>query len=184
MAITSLTYNVVGDMVEVVATSDLGDPWFYWYSNGAYVGRTSEGRRWFGRRFDQALRIGVLDSESESFDPIANAPDGFPPTRTLEWIRSTDADTAEYLIEEQIDGGDWEELARVRMQPGQWRYTYETDALADGSSYAWRVTPIDTVGNSGTAVTIAAETIVRRPDPPDIAVSLGAGPLVTYSEAS
>ena len=100
-------------------------------------------------------------------------------------MRSIDASAAQYRVEQQQDGGDWEQIALVFAETRRWDYTTMTDRLDDLSDYAWRVVPVDAAGNDGTAITLTAETIVRTPDAPRVSVTFDPGTTkITISEAA
>jgi hypothetical protein len=93
-------------------------------------------------------------------------------------------DVAKYSIEQQQDGGDWTVLDELPAPSGQWDFFYTTPRLADLSSYAWRITPIDAAGNPGTVTTFTAEIFVRQPDAPAFSVAFNPSPLtVTFDHA-
>jgi len=99
MTITSETATREGGSTTVTVTSDLTAPvYFFWYVDGAYIGRTTIGRRGFALEPDDQARIDVLDSNDPDFDAIANAPNGFPARRTLVWNRSIDTETNHYIM--------------------------------------------------------------------------------------
>ena len=185
MAITSYTATRFRDRVTVTVTSDLsGTIYYHWYVDGAYTGRTEIPSKSFYLPSGDQARIVCNDTTDDDYDAIANAPEDWPARRTLYWTRPDDSDVDKYMVEQQKDGGAWSVLGYV-TDDGSWSYSYLTPRLDDLSDYTWRITPIDTAGNEGTAITIGAERIVRRPDAPDFNVTFNAGALtVTFSEAS
>ena len=72
------------------------------------------------------------------------------------------AATSAYRVEELI--GVWTELARI-ADDGSAYYRWSSDALDDGSTHTYRVTPVGTNGNDGTPLTFVV-LCVRYPDPP------------------
>ena len=188
MAITGYQLSRVGDTVTVTVTSDLGSGVrYYWYYEGAYIGQTTGRSRIFRVEPGEQARIEVLDSTASDFDPIANAPTGWPARRTIWWTRSTDASATAYLVKQQKAGGDWTEVARVPAVAGVWAYYWITDRLDDLTEYNWSVAPVDAAGNVGTGAAVqevGADTIVRRPDAPAAAVTYDSGTnRVTFSSA-
>lgn len=176
MSITAYTAVPIEDAVRVEVTSDLaGTVRYHWYADGMYQGMTYEPWRLFRPEEGEQLRVEVLDTTDEDFDPLTNAPAGYPARRTLWWVRSLDADVEYYRIDQQQDGGAWAEVATVDAVAGQWDYQWTTARLDDLSDYAWRIVPVDAAGNDGTALAIAAERIVRTPDAPDFTLSLAGG---------
>lgn len=185
MTVTVEDVSRVGDSVRVEVSSDLEGPRFYWYADGAFVGSSTEPARSFGVAPGEQLRVEVLDSTDADFDALANAPAGYPSRRSLWWTRSSSSDVSAYVVEQQKDGGDWLELARVAQEPGAWALSFLTGRLEDLATYSWRITPIDRAGNEGTATTFGPELVVRRPDAPEFALSFDAGAnRVTISEAA
>lgn len=180
--ITSYLTTRIADVTVVRVTSDLaGTVYYHWYAEGEYLGRTTDPERAFQLAENEQLRVEVLDTTDADYDTVANAPAGYPARRTLAWLRSIDADAAWYRVDQQQDSGDWTEIARVPAEAGRWEYRLETDRLEDLATYTWRIVPLDTAGNEGTAVTIGPERVVRRPDAPAVALSCAAG-LVTIAE--
>lgn len=186
MTITSLTAARAGDVTTATAVSDLsGTVYFHWYLDGAWVGRTTTGVRTFHLPPGEQVRLEVLDTTSDSFDAVANAPAGWPARRTLWWTRPPTEDLARFVVEQQADGGDWAVIGTVWVVAGAWSYSLLTPRLADLADYAWRVTPYDLAGNAGTPIALPAERVVRTPDAPGFAVELDPDTQrVTFSEAS
>lgn len=171
MTITAVTYERIGDVTRVYATSDLVSPFFHWYVDGSWIGATSTPWRDVQlARGDQA-RVDVQDTTDAAYDPIANAPTGYPARRSLWWVRSADADVASYLVEQDQDSGGYETVGRVVQTEQAWALGWLSARLDDLSTYTWRVTPYDAAGNAGTARTFGPEKIVRRPDAPDFALA-------------
>jgi len=175
------TLSRKGNSTNVTVSKDLaGGVFYYWYLDGEFVGQTSTPSKMFlleggavGGDFRQVV---CLESNVGTLDLNAIAPVGYPAYRTLNFIRSLDPAIAEYLIEQQINGGSWTALARVKDDPRRWAYSVRTGRLADLTNYAWRITPIGQDGNSGTPAALAAEFIVRTPDAPDFSLTFNASP--------
>lgn len=68
------------------------------------------------------------------------------PFMTLQWYR-TECDR--YVVEERIDGGEWEAVGTVPNRHGGWVFSYTTQTLVDGVVYEWRVVPINEDLRSG-----------------------------------
>lgn len=171
MTVTAVTYARVGDMTRVFATSDLTDPTYHWYLDGSWLGASLAPFRDVQIAPGDQARVDVLDTTDPAFDPIANAPEGFPARRSLWWVRSADLDVDHYLVEQDQDGGGYELVGRVPQAAEAWALGWLTARLEDLSTYTWRVTPYDAAGNAGTARTFGPEKVVRRPDAPDFALS-------------
>jgi hypothetical protein len=120
---------------------------------------------------NEQIQIEVIDTNDPDFDPIANAPAGYPARRSIFWIRSTDADVAHYRLEQRKDAGTWSTVANRYDRAGKWAYILQTGILVDLASYEWRIIPVDHAGNDGDSISLAAETIVRTPDAPNFALA-------------
>ena len=164
---TVLSAVRIGEVTQVAVASSLpGVVWYCWYFDGAYAGKTAGPTKTFRVAAGGQFRLSVLATDQADFDPVQNAPDGFPSRWTLWWVRSLAVDAARYKIEQKEGDGDWTLLAQIAARPGQWDYTLLTERLKDLTAYTWRVTPIDAAGNEGTPLVIGPETIVRWPDAP------------------
>jgi hypothetical protein len=177
----SLTYSTVqiGDTTLVTVTSTLTPPvYYYWYLDGQYLGMTTIASRSFRLLVGDQSRVEVVDSNDPSMDPFEYAPEAYPARKTLFWIQSLAADVDHYRIDQQENGGDWGQIAIVPAIATQWSYMFLTARLDDLSSYAWRITPVDSIGNDGAPIEIGPELIVRTPDAPAFTASLN--PSTTY----
>lgn len=186
MAIISYSAVRIGGTTCVTALSDLtGTIFWHWYLNGAFVDTTQTNRKCFVLAEGEQARIAAVDTNDPAFDPLANPPAGWPGRRTIYWIRSIDGDVGTYRIEENRAAAGWVTLATVLHDPERWQYTFTTPVLDDLISYEWRVLPVDLAGNTGTALTLDAETVVRQPDAPDWTLTYDAGTdRVTFAEAA
>jgi hypothetical protein len=172
----ALTYLVVriGDVVEVtVLGAGVGTLWYHWYLDGCWMGRTTEPTRTFQVPAGEQLRLEVIPTDQADFDPVQNAPAGYPARQTVWWIRSIDADLAGYRVQQQKAEGEWSTIAEV-PQGAQWDFSIITDRLDDLTRYTWRVVPLDLAGNEGQplAMRIAHsahgnDMMVRYPDAPN-----------------
>ena len=91
------------------------------------------------------------------------AADAFPDHFTLGWITSTN--TSRYRIEKYSNGA-WTATATVAASSDPWQ-SWSTPRQDDETSVQWRIVPIDSAGNDGTA-TAFTETMVRNPDIPSV----------------
>ena len=168
MAITAYTMTRFGTTTTVEVTSDLSGTIFYhWYADGAYLGMTTTPARTFALEYDEMIRVECQDTTDADYDPIANAPDGWPARRSIFWTRSTDTDAAGYRVEQKAGAGDWTEIGRIHQNATAWSFAVLSPRLTDLTVYQWRVVPMDAAGNDGTPITLDAETVVRTPDAPD-----------------
>ena len=182
--ITSQTQQRLGPVVVVTVVSDLTPPpvYFHWYVHGAWIGPTTTGRRSFAPAPGEKLIVEVNDTLDPDYDAIANAPAGYPARRTLWWNRSIATDVSHYLAEENKASAGYVELASIPHDDNVWDYRQLTDPLDDLTSYEWRIRPVDLAGNIGTAVSLAAENVVRFPDAPDFTASFD-GTDMTFAAA-
>lgn len=182
MTITSQTYTPLGNIIQVDVVSDLTDPSFYWYLDGIYTGSTVEPRKSFYVSAGEQAEIVVLDSVDPAFDPIASAPTAFPARRSLQWVRSVDADVEFYRVKQQREAEGFLTIAEVPAVAGRWLYSLLSPRLDDLTNYTWEVVPVDAAGNEGTAQTIGPELVVRKPDAPDFTATFNPGPdTVTFA---
>ncbi len=179
----SYTAVRIGETTEVtVATSMSGVVWYCWYLDGAFVGKTTGPTKTFQLSEGEQLRLEVIPTADADFDPIANAPEGFPSRRTLFWTRSLSADVASYRVEQKKGAGGWSTIATITRTQA-WSYSVTTGRLNDLTQYTWRIVPVDSAGNDGTAIVVGPEMIVRTPDAPDFSIAFdGEDQAVTFSE--
>jgi len=171
-----LSAATVGGTATIAAKSWLRGPlWFYWWVNGVYYGRTTSGRLTLRPEAGERLTVEVFDTRDPEFDRTTFISRCAPARRTLQWLRSTAAAAASYLVEQRIGGGGWTKIARVPANSSTWLYTWRTEPLADLTLYAWRVTALDAAGNPGSHKVISPEIIVRTPDAPAWSVTLNSG---------
>jgi len=168
VAITGYQRVRQGMVTTVTVTSDLtGTIFYHWYVDGQHVGGGLSPSRSFGLAAGDELRIEVLDTLDPDFDPVLNAPTGWPARRTLWWVCSLDEDVRQYRIEQKQDSGAWTVIGLVPHEVGTWSHSLLTPRLVDLAEYQWRIVPVDSAGNDGAAITIGPERVVRSPDGPN-----------------
>jgi hypothetical protein len=188
MGITSLTSRRSGNATVVTAVSDLvpgvdEQLLYHWYVDGVYLGLTSGGSRAFAPEAGEQVRVDVVDSVDAAFDADDENPGGAPARRLLWWVRSIDSDIDHYRVEQQADGGAWSLLGMVPHVATAWEYSFLTPRLDDLTEYAWRIVPVDAAGNTGTAIDLGSEDVVRTPDAPSFTAAYNAvGETVTIDE--
>jgi len=148
--------NVGGNSWRLSWTSDSEDPCFYIYDlcAGRLIATTTD------TSIVVALEAGarlVVEVREAAYTKI---PRGYPRQITLFWFRVTA--TSYYLVEEYVVD-TWTARARV-YDTGAGSFRYVTRYLDDETSYQWRVTPVGTNGNSGTAKAWTV-LVVGYPDP-------------------
>ncbi len=102
--------------------------------------------------------------------------DLYPPFAVLQWFGVSTASA--YIVEELV-GISWL-LRSTVLEIGSGYYAMQTFLLADCTAASWRVRPVDSQGNAGTALT-STFTVVRNPDPPVVDAQYAAG-IITISE--
>jgi len=186
MTITAIQQTRFGNVTTVAAASDLGGTvYFHWYLDGCWVGVSQTGAWDFYLPLADQARIDVLDTADPAFDPVVNAPAGWPARRTIWWVRSLAADCDHYRVLQKKAAGDWQTIAIIHQEPHRWEFSILTDRLDDLSDYQWRVIPVDLAGNDGTPIGIGPERIVRTPDAPNFTIAFNPETTkVTFSAAS
>ena len=185
MAITGITIGRQASVTTVTVISDLsGTIYYHWYIDGAFVGTSLEPMHCFALQADDQVRFAVIDTTDANYDPVANAPAGWPARRSIWWLRAGDTSIARYRVEQKKGAGSWTIIGYAEQAGAAWMHDLLTERLEDLETHQWRVIPIDEYGNDGTACILPAEKIVRRPDAPDFTVSFDSGTSkVTFAAA-
>ena len=174
-AVTRYTVRQAGDWVHVTADVNAPRAWVHWFVDGRWHGRTRRAVRAFycppGRTIEiRAVACRYRDADGKLLRGAL--PQGI---RTIEWLTSTDAGTADYRVQISDDGGaTWTGVATVQHD-GRWRYLYTVGPLTDDTVWQVRVTPRLATGEEGTPTTVLNERIVRPPDPVDVTASYDGG---------
>lgn len=144
-------------------SSDQGDP-VYTIRVGGEIAATT--------------RLGeyVLTLVDGSERPLVEITDGseagteraWPTRMTLAWYASLATD--HYRVEQFI-GAAWTLIDTVRALGEQTYFEYRTAPLADVTTHQFRIIPVGTNGNQGTAREYSA-LMVRHPDPPAVNFAL------------
>ena len=137
-------------------SSDLEDPWFYIYLDGILIAETPQNQYNIAINMDEGSVIEVLD------DPDALPMQIFPGKVRLGWFFV--AGTNYYRIDEYINSA-W--VQRYRMPENNGYLLWQSRFLEDGQTHIFRVVPVGTNGNEGTARQFAV-LMCRRPDVPDV----------------
>ena len=137
-------------------SSDLEDPIFYIYLDGVIIAETPQTQYDIAINMNESSVIEVLD------DPDTQPMQIFPGKVRLGWffVEGTDY----YRIDEYI-GSEWVE--RYRMPENNGYLSWQSRFLEDNQTHIFRITPVGTNGNEGTAKQFAV-LMCRRPDVPDV----------------
>lgn len=185
LMITSVTQSRSGNVATVTAVSNLSAPiYYFWYRDGQFQDYTTSPTHAFGIDGTAIARIDVIDSNDPAFDGPANAPQSYPATRTITWVRSLDAGIGSYIIQQSINSGGYTTIATVPDEKGRWLYSFETLPLLDLTQYSFQIVAIDQNGIAGSTVTLPNELVVRKPDAPNFSATFDAGTTkVTFAAA-
>lgn len=155
VTITSLTQTGLHNW-KLKYSSDLEDPVFYIHIDGNLIATTDKTEYDIAINIDEATVIEVLD------DPDDQPMQIFPGKLRLGWffVEGTD----HYRVDEYI-GSEWVE--RYEMPENGGYMSWRSRFLEDGQTHLFKVTPIGTDGNEGTAKQFAV-LMCRRPDVPDV----------------
>lgn len=174
MSVTIRTAKQIDDRsVRLTWSSDGEDPTYYIWIDGVFAYETSLTEGVFPIVPGAAAIIDVFDSSSD--EPSVAYPGRF----LIGWWPSDAVDY--YRIDEYYDSA-WLERARV-IDNGEGFFTWRTRFLEDVTSHQFRIVPVGTDGNEGTATTFTS-LMVRHPDPPDVSYSYDSGTTkITISES-
>ena len=186
MTITAINQVQDQEATLVTATSDLSGTIFYhWYIDGAFIATTEIASYAFYLLDDEQVRIDVIDTNDSTFDPIANAPAGYPARRSIVWQPSLEDTVRTYDVQQEKDKDGYETIGLIPHRPGTWRYRLLSPRLIDLEDYTWKVDALDAAGEILGTEELNAETIVRTPDAPDFTVSFDEGTTkVAFTEAA
>jgi hypothetical protein len=172
MAITSYSQRRIQQDITVTVVSSLGGTIYYhWYIDGSYIGMTTIPSKSFRIDPSDQARIVCQDTNSATYDPIANAPTDYASRKSIYWIRSLATDVNYYRIDQRKSAGAWTEIGRVYHSEAKWDYSFLTKRLDDLTTYEFRIMPVDKAGNDGNSLDFAIETIVRRPNAPNFSAT-------------
>jgi len=139
-------------------SSDLGDPVFYVWKDGALVATTAATWMDFALDPGEVLVVDVFDDADEVQS------DAWPGRLTLNWYDAGDG--VDYYRLEEYYGGEWVERGQVD-EAGRGYYQWRSRFLEDVTEHQFRIVPMGTNGNDGTPASFTC-LMVRRPDPPDV----------------
>jgi len=181
-----ITFVRSGNATQITVVSDLVGTVFYnWYIDGDYITTTTAPTYSIFLEIGDQVTVSITDTTDPNFDPIANAPEGYSPRRSIYWLRSTDSDVAKYKVQQKKDAGAFDTIAEIVDVSGKWEYDLLSPRLDDLADYTWRIIPIDVAGNEGTTTDIGPVTVVRTPDAPDFTNTYNSGPTtVTFTAAA
>ena len=170
MAITSTTKTRTGpNNYRLRAVSNLADPVYYWWNNGALVAVGNMPFRDVTVAPGEVIDIDVFDSSTDVPGMV------YPGRVTLEWENIA----ASYAIKKWI-GGEWVTQTTLVAGPlGSMRWA--SPVLADSTEHLFCVTPIGEDGNEGIAREFTV-FMVRKPD--EVAAAYTYDPLTGELEAA
>lgn len=137
-------------------TSTVDNPTFRVAKNGRLVTETSL----------RSITLQMLEGDVLDVSDDGSEPDGTPDGAVeLAWAGVANAE--KYRLEQETSPGSgiWNTLAVIR-DDGRSQYKYKTAPLVDDTATSFRVTPVGTNGNDGTASAINV-TVPRPPSVPD-----------------
>jgi hypothetical protein len=137
-------------------SSDLPNPTFYIYLNGIIVAQTQLTEFTVGVNLNENYVIEILD------DSDAEPLQIFPGKVRLGWFFVSN--TEYYRVDEYV-GGVWTRRKKIRENDGYMQF--ESRFLEDGQTHLFRLVPVGTNGNDGTAREFSV-LCVRYPDEPDV----------------
>ena len=141
-------------------SSDLETPTFYIYVDGVLVTQTTATEYTLAVDPDQSYVVEILDDADAAPMQI------FPGKARLGWFF---VDGVKYYrVDEYIDAA-WVE--RIKMPDNGGYMKWPSRFLEDCQIHLFRVTPVGTDGNEGTAKQFSV-LMVRYPDSPDVSYSL------------
>lgn len=152
---------------EFIYSSDLDDPTFYIYVDGAFVTETKETTWTVTAPLNSQFQFDVLDVETDTPE------EHFPSKFTLRWDGTPDSTS--YRVDQYVT--DQWVAKHVAIADDTRVYHYKTDTLDDSTTYQFRVVPLDSIGRDGTVTEFEAE-MCRYPDEPDQSMSITGGEIV------
>jgi hypothetical protein len=165
MTILSYTATTLRGRCTVVVTSSLsGAIIYHWYVDGCWRCQTTVPTITIPLASGEQLEVLCSDTLDAAWDPVANAPEGHPSRRTIQWTDDPTSGVAYWIVEQKKGAGAWVSIARVNAAR-RWLYSAVTGRLDDLTTYQWRVTAYDSIGNASVATETAADLVVRMPDP-------------------
>ena len=198
----------VGRLSQVTATTTLGGVvYYYWYVDGELKQQGTSNRLTVALDAGAQGRIECHVSNSANWAATSAAPQSWPRTRTVRWLRSLDASCRRYRIDQakaqpamltdaELVAWDlagltgwaswdpWAAIATIDRDADAWSYQLATQTLDDTSVYKWRIVPLSAIGNAGTPVETDPIKSSRRGDAPDFAITFAPGTQrVTFSES-
>ena len=161
---------------------------YEWFEDGVSVGRSADPAHTRAVELNDAVEVECIATRYDDFDAHRNAPQSYPAWRRIEWQPSVTGDVDHYRIDHatgESTPASWTEVGRLRHDARE-IYSFRSAALADLTFHWFRVTPVGTDGNDGTAKVFTPESQhVRRPDAPDFDTSFDDGTQrITISEAA
>ena len=158
-------------------TSTLSSPTFYVYLDGVLVSKTQRANAVISIEPNIHYVLEVTDSASQTPTVI------YPARWWINWQPSPDGGVHHYRVEEFVSSA-WVLRAKV-PHSGRSHYRWLSRQLEDVTTHQFRIVPVGTNGNQGTAATITS-LMVRQPDIPSVVQSnyVQATRTITFNLAS
>jgi len=175
-SVPRLTATRIGNVVTVRAITSLVESpvYYHWYLDGAHVGSGTAASFSFSVEQAGQGRVECVDTLDPNFDPLSAIPAQFPARFTVHWVRSLDAETREYVVQQRRvlpTSTPYAEIARLPATEA-WDYILLSERLQGDYLYfyQWRILPVDPAGNlqnTGVPTVTPGVTVVRNPDAPN-----------------
>jgi hypothetical protein len=94
----------------------------------------------------------------------------YPPYVIIQWVGVAEA--SRYLV--QRYDGSWTQVDSVVHSAVQY-YQYRTSKIENDEAAQWRIVPVDTLGNQGTALSFNFAVIGNPPPPESVSVGYSGG---------
>ena len=156
-------YYIGPGQLRIVYSSDASDPTFTIYREGVLIATTTQTEITLAVAPGTSPVIEILD------DGSAPTP-AYPAQIILTWLAV--AGSANYQIA-QYNGSSWTTLATI-TDDGSPTFSWTSNPQPDGQVATFKVTPIGSNGNAGTALTFA-KLVVRFPDTPSVSITYSPG---------
>lgn len=191
MSITSetLSQDASRGTFTLTVTSSLSNPapWFHWYLDGVWLGRTRANSFTVAIEPGQGGLFEAVDTQNDNFDPFANAPRQ-PSSLNIYWPRVITAQPiAYYLVLIENGAGTYLDEKRIPADPEAWDYEYRSRHISSLEDEL--VVSVSAVTNMNLILPVIPSLslggIAGGEIPPAISIAHNSGDLtLTFSEAT